>query len=230
MGKLIHQIAESRGHKVNFIVSSKNKDFTAQDLKDHQIDAAIEFSLPEAASANIQKCIEAKVPVAIGTTGWYHDQDKIQKAVTENEGCILPATNFSLGVNIFFEINRKLAALMNSQNDYDVEVEEIHHTEKLDAPSGTGITTAEIILDELDRKSSWLNDAEVQPNELLIKSVREPNVPGTHIVKYESDIDKIELLHEAKNRNGFALGAVIAAEFIHNKKGIYSMQDVLQLN
>jgi 4-hydroxy-tetrahydrodipicolinate reductase len=229
MGKIIEEIATQRGHKISFIVNSKNADFSFEDIKKSNSDVAIEFSLPHFAVNNIKKCIDASVPVAIGTTGWYDQLDEVKSYCNKNNGCILPTTNFSIGVNIFFSVNERLAQLMNPHSSYETEITEIHHTQKLDAPSGTAITTAEVILNNLDRKTSWVKEKATHPNELVIKSIRTENVPGTHEVVYENDIDNITLIHTAKNRKGFASGAVIAAEFLYTKKGIYSMKEVLGL-
>ncbi len=227
MGKIIEEIAISRGHSVGLKITRENADYTAEDLKG--IDVAIEFSLPEAAISNIKKCLSAKVPVAIGTTGWYDQLDEITRLTRENEGCILPATNFSIGVNIFFEINRQLAALMAKQQQYEAMITETHHTQKKDAPSGTAITLAEGILAHSDTKDQWTKEAANLKSDLAIKSLRIEDVPGTHEVIYESDIDSISITHVAKNRKGFGLGAVLAAEYIVDKKGVYSMKDVLAI-
>ena len=227
MGKVIEEIALKRGHSIPLKVNRENLNFDIEALKD--CDAAIEFSSPESAIDNINKCFDANVPVVVGTTGWYAEFDAVkERCITENKG-LLYATNFSVGVNIFYEINKKLAALMDTNSEYDVSIEETHHVRKLDAPSGTAITIAEGIIDNLDRKYSWKNDSIVSENELFIDSKRIANVPGTHMVKYESDIDAIEIKHEAKNRNGFAFGAVLAAEYINDKNGVFTMKDVLSL-
>jgi 4-hydroxy-tetrahydrodipicolinate reductase len=225
MGKLIETIATERGHTIGFIATSKNSNFEPGDIA--HCDVAIEFSLPAAAPSNIKKCIDANVPVAIGTTGWYEYLPEIIDYCTANEGCMLPTTNFSVGVNIFFAINKRLARLMNHQPSYDVNITEIHHTQKLDAPSGTAITTAEIILNEISRKNSWTSDSTSSTNELAITAIREENVPGTHTVMYENEIDQLVFTHQAKNRKGFAVGAVISAEYLHTKKGVFTMTDVL---
>ena len=227
MGKIIEEIAISRGHRITFIANSSNVNYTSEELKSS--DVAIEFSLPEFAVSNITKCIKAGVPVAIGTTGWYNDLPKVIDLVQYENGCILPATNFSVGVNIFFEINKQLAALMEHQEQYEVNLTEIHHTQKLDAPCGTAISLAEGIMEEMTRKNKWVKENTDLKNELAIKSVRKEDVPGTHDVVYESEIDKITITHEAKNRRGFALGAVLAAEYIYNKNGVFSMREVLGL-
>ena len=227
MGKVIEEIAIQRGHSITLKVNKTNLDFDLELLRD--CDVAIEFSSPESAIGNINKCFDANVPVVVGTTGWYAEFNTIQnRCISENKG-LLYATNFSVGVNIFYEINKKLAALMDANGQYDVELQETHHTQKLDAPSGTAISIAEGIIDNLDRKDSWKNDTIVSENELAIESIRTEDVPGTHIVKYESNIDVVEIKHEAKNRNGFGFGAVLAAEYINYKNGVFTMKDVLSL-
>jgi 4-hydroxy-tetrahydrodipicolinate reductase len=231
MGKVIEKIALERGHTISFIVNSQNKNFTSEELKTS--DVVIEFTRPEFAVKNMHRCFEAQVPVVVGTTGWYDKFEAVKKCCTEHNGTLLHATNFSLGVNIFYEINQHLAALMSHQNQYNVKVEETHHTEKLDAPSGTAISIAEGIIANHQEYNSWklvtenfeLSNLNLQ---LPVFAHRLPNVPGTHTVTYESDIDKIEITHEAKSRHGFALGAVLAAEFIADKKGIFTMKDLLK--
>lgn len=227
MGKIIEEIAISRGHQIGLRVNRENANYTSEELND--IDVAIEFSIPEAAVENIKKCLNAKVPVAIGTTGWYEEIDEIIELTKATDGCILPATNFSIGVNIFFEINKHLAALMAKQHQYEAMITEIHHTQKKDAPSGTAITIAEGILEKSEVKDKWTKEIAELKSDLAIKSLRVEDVPGTHEVIYDSDIDHITITHVAKNRKGFALGAVLAAEFINEKKGIYSMRDVLAI-
>ena len=225
MGKVIEEIALKRGHSIALKVNQTNLDFDLELLSD--CDVAIEFSAPESAVKNINKCFEANVPVVVGTTGWYAQFNTVQeRCVSENKG-LLYATNFSVGVNIFYEINKKLATLMDANSQYDVNVKETHHLQKLDAPSGTAISIAEGIIENLDRKDSWKNDLIVLENELAVESIRTEDVPGTHVVKYESEIDFVEIKHEAKNRNGFAFGAVLAAEYIRGKKGVFTMKDVL---
>lgn len=227
MGKIIEDIAISRGHKIALKITSENADFKAEDLKG--IDAAIEFSIPEGAVDNIKKCLTAGVPVAIGTTGWYEHLDEIAAITQAENGCILPATNFSIGVNIFFEINKHLASLMAKQKQYEAMIIETHHTQKKDAPSGTAITLAEEIIAQSNTKDRWTKELAELKSDLAIKSLRIEDVPGTHEVEYDSDIDVITITHVAKNRKGFGLGAVLAAEFIAGKAGIYSMKDVLAI-
>lgn len=226
MGKIIEKMALERGHAISFIATSENKDFNASELKG--ADVAIDFSTPDSTIPNMHRCFMMKVPVVVGTTGWYDKFDKVNSCRLDQNGTLLHATNFSVGVNIFYEINRKLAALMSNQNQYNVSIEEIHHTEKLDSPSGTAISIAEGVIDSHESKTNWVNNETNELNKLSIISKREPNVPGTHTVTYDSNIDCIELKHEAKNRNGFALGAVLAAEFLKDKKGLFTMKDVLQ--
>lgn len=226
MGKTIERIAQSRGHKVTLKVSSKDGDNWYEKLS--EVDVAIEFTRPESAVKNIKQCFVSGVPVVVGTTGWYSDYNEVKKQCTEHRGALLAATNFSVGVNIFFEINKRLAELMSSRNEYTAEVQEIHHTEKLDSPSGTAITIAENIIENHSNYNNWKNSPTEVKSDLEIISYREQGVPGTHEVTFDSDIDSISIKHEAKSRDGFALGAVLAAEFIHNKKGIFSMEDVLK--
>ena len=227
MGKEIESIALERGHSIVFKVNSGNKNFAVSYLAD--CDAAIEFTNPDSVIKNIEKCFLGKVPVVVGTTGWYHHFSEIESLCEKGNHSMLYATNFSIGVNIFFEINKRLAKLMNVQKNYDVMVEEIHHTQKLDAPSGTGITIAEDIVKNISRKNKWISGESKNETDLNIFSQRIDNIPGTHLVKYSSSIDDIEIKHVAHNRKGFALGAVLAAEWLKDKKGIFTMNDVLQL-
>lgn len=227
MGKEIEKIALAKGYEISLKVTSSNTNFSVSELKD--TDVAIEFSRPEFAVNNIKKCFEANVPVVVGTTGWYEQFDEIRSLCLENNQAFLYATNFSVGVNIFFKINTLLAKLMNKQPQYSVEVEEIHHTQKLDAPSGTGISIAEQIIENTDSLSAWKNDYTNTKTELPIISKRIDNVPGTHEVTYKSEVDSINIVHTAHNRSGFAQGAVLAAEWLLNKNGIFTMEDVLSL-
>ncbi|WP_183563403.1 4-hydroxy-tetrahydrodipicolinate reductase [Mucilaginibacter sp. SP1R1] len=231
MGKIIEKIAISRKHEIVLTIDHDNlHDLTTENLQ--KADAVIEFTMPATVLGNINHCFNAGVPIVVGTTGWYDKLPEVQQQCEESNSTLLYATNFSVGVNIFFHINRLLAKVMNNYPYYDVQVEEIHHTQKLDAPSGTAITIAEGILDNLDSKGGWVNvlttddkndDDTVADNQLLIESLRIDSVPGTHTVIYDSEVDTIEFKHTAHNRNGFALGAVLAAEWIHNKKGFYSV-------
>jgi 4-hydroxy-tetrahydrodipicolinate reductase len=227
MGKEIEKIALSKGYEITLKVTSSNTDFTAKDLQG--TDVAIEFSRPEYAISNIKKCFEANVPVVVGTTGWYEQFDQIRSLCLENKQALLYATNFSVGVNIFFKINTMLAKFMNNQPQYAIEVEEIHHTQKLDAPSGTGISLAEQIIENNDNLDSWKNELTDTKNELPIVSKRIDKVPGTHEVIYKSGVDTIEIKHTAHNRSGFAQGALLAAEWLADKEGVFTMDDVLSL-
>ena len=228
MGKTIERLATEAGHEIVLKINMANLDeFTPVNLK--KADVAIEFSRPEAAVENLKTCIEAGVPVVSGTTGWLDKREEIEKLALKNNGAFLYASNFSIGVNVFFAVNEYLAKMMNSHTQYDVEMEEIHHTEKLDAPSGTGITLAKQIIQNLGRKQKWVNEAAFQKEDLSLISKRIDKVPGTHTVVYNSSIDEIEIKHTAHSREGFALGAIEAAKWIHDKKGIFSMKDVLNL-
>ena len=223
MGKVIEEIALNRGHSVVFKTNeaSMEKDVSKADV-------AIDFSTPETAVDNIKKCFAVNVPVVVGTTGWYERFSEVCRLCELGGHSLFHATNFSVGVNIFFEVNKKLAKLMDTQADYEIEMTEIHHTQKLDSPSGTAITLAEGIVGELDRKSKWSEEAQGQDS-ILIHAKREGEVPGTHIIDYENEIDKIEIKHEAKGRIGFATGAVVAAEWLQDKHGVYTMKDLLKL-
>lgn len=227
MGKTIEKIATQRGHHIVMKIASENKDeLTIENLKKEKVDLAIEFTNPESAFANITTCFEAGVKVVCGSTAWLADWDNAMESLDKNNGTMVYASNFSVGVNIFFEVNKKLAKLMDSQWDYEVSIKEIHHTEKLDAPSGTAITLAEGISESMERKSGWSKNREAT-DKVHIKSVRVDAAPGTHKIKYSSSIDEIDIIHKAKSRNGFAQGAVMAAEFLHDKTGLYTMADVL---
>ncbi len=229
MGKEIEKIALNRGHQIGLIIDKDNHaDLNAEKLQG--IDVAIEFSRPESAFANYMKCFEAKVPVVSGTTGWLDKIEEVISTCEKNGTGFFYASNFSLGVNLFFELNKKLANLMQPFNHYSVRMNEIHHTRKLDAPSGTAITLAEGILGEISRFDNWKNEVKVQANELSITSERIGDVPGTHEVFYESEIDNITIRHEAYSRQGFATGAVLAAEFLAGKKGFFGMSDLLSIS
>jgi 4-hydroxy-tetrahydrodipicolinate reductase len=239
MGKIIEKIAQDRKHEIVLKIDVTNQDeLTTENLQ--KADVVIEFSTPATVLDHIEACFEAKVPIVVGTTGWYGHLQRIKNQCEQNGNTFLYATNFSVGVNIFFHINKVLAKLMNNYPYYDVQVEEIHHTQKLDSPSGTAITIAEGIVDELDNKKEWVNILSTDGNEgledtikadqLLIESFRIENVPGTHTVVYDSEVDSIEFKHTAHNRNGFALGAVLAAEWVQNKKGFYSVKDMFNFS
>jgi 4-hydroxy-tetrahydrodipicolinate reductase len=226
MGKAIEEIAISRGHKIILKIDEDNvSDFIRENFKKAEV--AIEFTGPESAYGNISKCLDFGTPVVCGTTGWTERLAEIKEKCATLEGSFLYASNFSVGVNIFFEINRRLAALMAKHSEYDVSVVEIHHTQKKDAPSGTAITLAEDILENIPRKNKWVNHNTKEAAELEIISERIDPAPGTHKIKYFSPIDEIEIIHTAHSRKGFASGAVLAAEFIAGKNGNFTMKDVL---
>ena len=222
MGKIIDEISQSRGHEV---VARLKETPTKESLND--ADVVIEFSNPEAAFENIKVCLENKIPVICGTTGWLDKKTEIERIAVEQNSAFLYGSNFSLGVNLFFALNEKLAKLMNNVDEYQCQLEEIHHIHKKDAPSGTAISIAEGII-ENSKYEAWKLD-ETKDKELGIFAIREDEVPGTHSVFYRSEVDEIEIKHTAFNRNGFALGAVIAAEWIVGKQGVFSMKDVLGL-
>lgn len=229
MGKEIEKIAIDRKHEVVMKISSKNKNFH----KDEQFkssDVAIEFTRPEAAIDNILKCLDANIPVVCGTTGWYDKLSEVENEVTEKKGTLFYASNFSVGVNLFFALNRYLARLMNGHSEYNCRLKEWHHVHKLDKPSGTALSLASDILKENKKYSGWnLGNSDEENTLLQIESIREGEIPGTHEVYYQSSIDEILIRHTAHNRKGFATGAVIAAEWILGKKGIFTMYDLLKL-
>ncbi|MCW3077520.1 MAG: 4-hydroxy-tetrahydrodipicolinate reductase [Bacteroidetes bacterium] len=225
MGKEIETIALKRKHKIVLHVEKDNSDLvTEKDLK--KADVAIEFTTPGTVVDNLTRCMEAGLPVVVGTTGWYDHFAEIEHLCLQKKGGLFHATNYSVGVNLFFKVNKFLAELMNKYEEYDVNIEEIHHIHKLDKPSGTAITLASQIIENLDRKNKW--SLEEKGKDILnIKDIREGEVPGTHIIKYQSEVDNIEIMHRANNRKGFALGAVLAAEFLKGKAGIYTMSDII---
>lgn len=223
MGKEIEKIALERGHQ---IVLRKDNN---QDINIANADVAIDFSIPDAAFDNITTCFKNNVPVVSGTTGWLDKFDEAKAICIENKGAFIYASNFSVGVNLFFELNKQLAKLMKTTSEYSVDMEEIHHTKKLDAPSGTAITLAEGIIENSD-KESWELDKKSDETVIPIVAKRIPDVPGTHSISYSSDVDTIEIKHTAHNRKGFALGAVIAAEWLVGKQGVFTMKDVLNIS
>ncbi|MDI9859940.1 4-hydroxy-tetrahydrodipicolinate reductase [Flectobacillus roseus] len=226
MGKVIEKIALSRGHNIVARIDVNNRsEFDALTAAD--VDAVIEFSHPLSAYENVKSCIEKGIPVVSGTTGWLEKKPELEALTLEKGSAFFWSSNYSIGVNIFFKLNKMLAKLMNPQKQYSVSTTEIHHTEKKDSPSGTAITIAEGLIENLAGKEKWINNEIPAENEVAIWSAREGKVPGTHIVKYISDIDQIEILHQAHGREGFALGAVIAAEWIADKKGVFGMEDLL---
>ncbi len=225
MGKEIEGIALQRNHTIVLKITNQNKHLiTEADLQ--KADVAIEFSTPQTVLTNIEICYDANLPIVVGTTGWYDNFEEIKKHCNAKNASLFYATNFSLGVNLFFKVNTYLAQLMDKYNDYNVSMEEIHHIHKLDKPSGTAITLANQIIDKIERKTNFSTEIQ-SPETLYIKDIRQGEVPGTHIIKYQSLIDDIEIMHKAHNRKGFALGAVIAAEFLQHKKGIYTMSDIV---
>ncbi|KEQ31608.1 4-hydroxy-tetrahydrodipicolinate reductase [Pedobacter antarcticus] len=232
MGQIIERFAIERGHEIVLKISVDNQeDLTAANLK--KADVAIDFSTPDAAINNIYMCFDANVPLVVGTTGWYGQLQEIKNECLSRNNSLLYGSNFSIGVNLFFHINEVLAKVMNNYPAYDVQVEEIHHTQKLDSPSGTAMTLAEGIIEQLDRKNEWLNELDgsvsgdvLKADQLLIASERIENVPGTHTVIYSSEVDEIEIKHTAHNRAGFALGAVVAAEWLQHKQGFFNIADI----
>ena len=222
MGKEIEKIALQRGHEI--VIKNSGKE--PYNIANAEI--AIDFSIPNSAYNNISNCINNNVPVISGTTGWLEKYNDVVDLCKQKKGAFIYASNFSLGVNVFFELNEQLAKMMNTLKQYDVSIEEIHHTKKLDAPSGTAITLADGIIKNTNKKDWELNTSSLKEN-VAIKAIRTPDVPGTHTVTYQSEIDTIDIKHTAHSRQGFALGAVIAAEWLINKTGIYTMRDVLNL-
>jgi 4-hydroxy-tetrahydrodipicolinate reductase len=226
MGKAIEEIALQRGHTVVIKIDQPNlHEFTKGNMAN--ADAAVEFTSPHTAFDNVKACIEFGVPVVCGSTGWIDRLELMKTICNDNNGSFIYSSNYSVGVNIFFEVNKKLAALMAPHKEYEVILEETHHTEKKDAPSGTAISLAEQILEKVKRKKQWVNELSDHPEDLEIISQRVDPAPGTHSIKYSSAIDNIEIVHTAHNRKGFAAGAVLAAEFIKDKKGFFTMKDVL---
>ncbi|PJJ76344.1 dihydrodipicolinate reductase [Thermoflavifilum aggregans] len=229
MGKTIEPIVLQRGHEILCRVDVDNRADWLKPEKLSAADVAIEFTTPESAVDNILACFEAGVPVVCGTTGWLHRWPEVAQRCREQNQTLVYASNFSLGVNLFFALNKYLAQLMAAYPQYEVDIREIHHTGKKDAPSGTAITLAEQILQRISRKKQWVNRPAERPDELSVISERVDPVPGIHVVKYSSAVDEIEIRHTAHSREGFALGAVLAAEWVKGKKGIFSMEDVLGL-
>ena len=236
MGRIIEQFALDRGHEIVLKIDESNLDQrTTENLQD--ADVAIDFSTPGSVISNIERCFDAGLPLVVGTTGWYDQIEEIKAECLAGDNALLYASNFSVGVNVFFFVNEVLSKIMNRYPQYDVLVEEIHHTQKLDSPSGTAITIAEGILEGLNRKKTWVNELVgngeeliTKPEQLLIESHRIEDVPGTHTVVYSSEVDDIEFKHKAHGRAGFALGAVLAAEWLQGKKGFYSVKDMFDFN
>lgn len=230
MGKAIETIALERGHSISFISNSANP---LDQVSLGHTDVAIEFSQPVLAFAHISTCMQHRLPIVVGTTAWEHQLEDVRKEVEQYKGALLHASNFSIGVNIFFQINERLAKLMGDHAEYKASIEEIHHLQKLDAPSGTAVTLANAILENHPGYHAWIcgegKTPDTHHDQLPVTALREPEVPGTHTIRYSSPIDTITITHEAHSRTGFALGAVIAAEFLFGKTGIYTMRDVLAL-
>ena len=228
MGKEIERVAVSRGHEIVVTIDINNpEDLTKENLR--KCDVAIEFTIPSSAIGNYYACFDAGIPVVSGTTGWLDKKKEVFDKCKAVNGTFFYGSNFSIGVNLFFELNKNLSELMAKRPEYEVEMTEVHHTEKLDAPSGTAISLAEDILEILPNKDKWVNDRVPGEKEMNIKSERIGNVPGIHSIKYESDIDFIEITHSAKSRKGFAFGAVLAAEFCKDNRGILTMKDLLKI-
>ncbi|MEI7490851.1 MAG: 4-hydroxy-tetrahydrodipicolinate reductase [Bacteroidota bacterium] len=226
MGQEIHRLAEKRGHEIVLIIDNDEEWLEkAPSLK--EADVAIEFTTPESAVDNIMHCFEADIPVVVGTTGWIEDIESIRKTSIEQNKGLFFSPNFSIGVNLFFDLNRYLASLMSKWENYEISIEETHHIHKLDAPSGTAIVLANDIIRYNERKEKWVKELQENPDEVGIKSYRSEDVPGTHIIRYESEMDAIVITHTAKNRKGFALGALLAAEWIKGKRGFFEMRDLL---
>lgn len=224
MGKIIERVATERGHHISARIDIDN----ASEFDLAKGDVAIEFSHPDAAFENVKKSIEKNIPIVCGTTGWLSRKGEIETLCKNRNGAFFYASNYSLGVNIFFKLNEYLAKMMNNFPAYEIGMDEVHHTEKKDAPSGTAITLAEGVLNHVDRKKVWVNTRTDKPEDIFIESFRIDQVPGTHVVKYESLIDDIEIKHIAHSREGFALGAVMVAEWLRDKKGVLSMDDYLK--
>ena len=228
MGHMVEEIATDRGHEIVLKINIENtQDFTQENIS--KADVAIEFTGPDSAFDDVKKCLEYGIPVVSGSTGWNDHLPVVKKICLDKNGSFLHTSNFSIGVNIFFELNKHLAKLMAQNQDYSVSLKEVHHTQKKDAPSGTAVTLAEQIIQNIPAKTSWVNHESTSPVEIGIVSERVDPAPGTHYVKYSSEIDDIEIIHTAHSRKGFALGAVLAAEYIHDKRGIFTMADVLKL-
>lgn len=236
MGRIIEQFAMERGHEIVLKVNEHNlDDLSIANLRNAEV--AIDFSTPDSVMKNIEICFDAGVAIVVGTTGWYGRLQEVKNQCLEGNNTLLYGSNFSVGVNVFFHMNKILAKIMNKYAQYEVQVEEIHHNEKLDSPSGTAMSIAEGILDELDRKNEWINqlvgsetELITKPEQLLIESHRIENVPGTHTVIYSSEVDEIEFKHTAHNRAGFALGAVLAAEWVHDKTGFFNITDMFDFS
>lgn len=226
MGHEIEHMAVKRGHTIKLIIDLDNQDDLVPE-KFTSIDAVIEFTSPESASGNVMKCLGMKIPVVSGSTGWLKDYNMAVEQCRQSGASFIHSSNFSVGVNIVFRLNTELARIMKNHNEYKVSIVEIHHIKKLDAPSGTAITLSNGIIKGDDKYTGWSFPENISETKIPVTSVREGSVPGTHTVEWDSDIDTISLKHEAKGRTGFALGAVLAAEYISGRKGVFTMSDVL---
>ena len=225
MGKAIEEVAMYRGHIIIATIDSET-DWQQKRDRLQMADVAIDFSTPDSILSNIENCIELNLPLVVGTTGWHNSIDEIRNTIESKNQAFIYASNFSIGVNIFFKLNKELAKLMNKYDSYDVSITEVHHAGKLDVPSGTAISIANEVIDNLDRKSNWDIEENSNPSSINIHAERVDPVPGTHTTVYESGIDSIEITHIAKNRKGFATGSVIAAEWLKDKKGFYEFKEV----
>lgn len=226
MGHEIEEIAVKRGHSVKLIIDINNPDdLNKKNLE--KIDVVIEFTNPDSALGNILKCLGYGVPVVSGTTGWLKDYEKATDACRNNKTSFIHSSNYSLGVNLLYRLNSELSRLMSRYKDYKVSIEEIHHTKKLDAPSGTAIAIAEGIIKNHNGYTGWAFSGEQKEDQIPVSAIREGSVPGTHTINWDSDIDTLTIRHEARNRKGLALGAVVASEFIHDKQGVFTMDDVM---
>lgn len=227
MGQAIEELAIAKGHEISLRINDENlHEFTTERIQ--QVDVCIEFSTPHTAFENVKKCLEAGVATVCGSTAWLDHLPEAKVICEKHDAAFLYASNFSVGVNLFFKINELVASMMKSHPEYNVSMEEIHHTQKKDSPSGTAVTLAEGIMKHVTSKVNWVNEASINPTELEIISKRIDPAPGTHTVNYHSSIDDITITHTAHSRRGFASGALLAAEFLHDKKGIFSMGDVLK--
>ena len=224
MGKEVQAIAVDRNHEI--VLKANNAEGIESEILT-AADVAIEFTSPDNAVDNINRCFDVNLPIVVGTTGWMGDLERVKTACIDQGQALLYASNFSIGVNILFEVNEKLAQLMNTQPSYDVAMAEIHHTEKMDTPSGTAISLANAITHNMDRKSGWTLEEDAKEHEIKIKASREADVPGTHTVLYSSEIDELELKHTARGRKGFAMGAVLAAEWLQGRTGVFTMKNLM---
>jgi 4-hydroxy-tetrahydrodipicolinate reductase len=226
MGQEIEKVARKRGHSILLILDNE-EDWNRYGTKLDSADMALEFSTPDSVLDNIRRCFNANIPVVVGTTGWHDDLEMIRQECLSQNQTLFFSPNFSIGVNLFFELNRHLASVMAKWDNYEISIEETHHIHKQDAPSGTAIVLANDIIRQIERKDKWVRETSDNPEELGIKSYRIENVPGTHLVRYESEMDVIEIIHTAKSRQGFVMGAIMAAEWLIGKTGFFEMKDFL---